>query len=91
MKDNFDDHSEDLELINRFEQMLGSSEPAFFDLNDFEYIIDHYTANFDYKKAIIACDSARCMSRFPRLGSPADRAAREREANPSCFVKQIAL
>ena len=39
MKENFEEHSEELELINRFEQMLGSKETVFFDLTDFESII----------------------------------------------------
>ena len=63
MKENFEEHNEELELIQRFERMLGSNETVFFDLTDFEYIIDHYTANFEYKKALAACESA--IAQYP--------------------------
>src|SRR5690606_35864327 len=63
MKENFDEHSDDSELIIRIEQMLGTNETVFYDLTDFEYIIDHYTANFEYKKALLACESA--IAQYP--------------------------
>ena len=63
MKDNFEDNSEELELIQRFEQTLENNDTAFFDINDFEVIIDHYTANFEYTKALAACDVA--IAQYP--------------------------
>jgi len=57
MNDNFDElSSEDLDLINRFEQMLESNKSIFFDLSDYETIIDYYANSFNYSQALVACD-----------------------------------
>ncbi|MDX5443032.1 MAG: tetratricopeptide repeat protein [Hymenobacteraceae bacterium] len=63
MNENFEERSEELDLIRKFEEMLGSNQTVFFDLSDFELIIDHYTSNFNYSKALTACDSA--LAQYP--------------------------
>ena len=43
--------------------MLENNVSVFFDLADFELIIDHYTTAFNYTKAIQACNTA--LNQYP--------------------------
>jgi len=63
MNEEFEDREEALEIIRKFENMLANNESVFFDLADFEFIIDHYTTNFNYTKAIEACNTA--INQYP--------------------------
>ena len=51
MNDNFEERDEVLDSVRRFERMMASNETIFFDLADFESIIEHYTTNTQYDKA----------------------------------------
>ena len=55
MDDFFDPYSdsETLALIRRFENMTRHNEPFFFDVNEFEEIIDYYFYKNDNRKASI--------------------------------------
>jgi len=63
MNDNFEERNEVLDTVRRFERMVASNEPVFFDLADFENIIDHYTTNTLYDKALQACEAA--ITQYP--------------------------
>lgn len=63
MNENFEDRDEVLATVRRFEHMLAHNEPVFFDLADFENIIDHYTSNTQYEKALQACEAA--IAQYP--------------------------
>ncbi|TGE27743.1 tetratricopeptide repeat protein [Hymenobacter metallicola] len=58
MNENFEDQEQVLDTVRRFERMVANNEPVFFDLADFESIIDHYTSNTQYDKALQACEAA---------------------------------
>src|SRR6478735_1825442 len=62
MNEEFEDREEALEIIKN-EDMLANNGSVFFDLADFELIIDHYTTNFNYSKAILACNTA--ITQYP--------------------------
>jgi tetratricopeptide (TPR) repeat protein len=54
MKEDFNEHNEDQdysESLNRFEQMLKKNEHYFFDVEEFEILIDHYLEKIDTNKA----------------------------------------
>src|SRR5688572_16415378 len=63
MSEDFEDREDGLEIIRKFEEMLANNDSIFFDLADFELIIDHYTTNFNYSKAILACNTA--ITQYP--------------------------
>ncbi|MBC6990939.1 MULTISPECIES: tetratricopeptide repeat protein [Hymenobacter] len=63
MNENFEDRDEVLDTVRRFERMVAHNEPVFFDLADFENIIDHYTSNTLYDKALQACEAA--IAQYP--------------------------
>src|ERR1051325_3285046 len=63
MNEDFEEREEVLEIIRKFENMLANNDSVFFDLADFELIIDHYTTNFNYTKAIQACNTA--INQYP--------------------------
>ncbi|RSK37122.1 tetratricopeptide repeat protein [Hymenobacter metallilatus] len=63
MNENFEDRDEVLATVRRFEQMVAHNEPVFFDLADFENIIDHYTSTTQYDKALQACEAA--IAQYP--------------------------
>ncbi|AIZ64793.1 hypothetical protein PK28_15935 [Hymenobacter sp. DG25B] len=63
MNENFEDRDEVLDTVRRFERMLTNNEPVFFDLGDFENIIDHYTTHTQYDKALRACEAA--IAQYP--------------------------
>lgn len=63
MNENFEDRDEVLDTVRRFERMVANNEPVFFDLADFENIIDHYTTNTQYDKALQACEAA--IAQYP--------------------------
>jgi tetratricopeptide (TPR) repeat protein len=49
--------------VRRFEEMLATSATVFFDLSDFELLIDHYTGQQDYPHALRACEMA--LEQYP--------------------------
>ena len=53
--ENFGNSSEDMDLVARYEKMLESGKMSFFDVDDFETIVDHYIAVEEFKKAQDAC------------------------------------
>ena len=61
MDEDFDPYSEgsdDLELSNRFEQMLETNESYFFDVEELEDLIDYYLEKNELEKAKKAIDFA---------------------------------
>jgi tetratricopeptide (TPR) repeat protein len=50
-------------LVQRFEQMLVESTSVFFDLHEFEHIIQYYAVRAQWKKALKACEAA--FSQYP--------------------------
>ncbi|MBG8553400.1 tetratricopeptide repeat protein [Hymenobacter guriensis] len=64
MNENFEDRDEVLDIVRRFEEMMASNEPVFFDLADFENIIDHYTTHTQYDQALQACEAAIALYPF---------------------------
>ncbi|WP_258048924.1 tetratricopeptide repeat protein [Hymenobacter sp. NBH84] len=63
MNENFEERDEVQATVRRFEQMVASNESVFFDLAEFESIIDHYTSNTEYAKALQACEAA--IAQYP--------------------------
>jgi tetratricopeptide (TPR) repeat protein len=51
-----DDEGKD--AVRRFEELLKKGEPVFFDVSEYELIIDYYVENGKYKKANRACEMA---------------------------------
>jgi len=49
--------------VRRFEQMLATRAAVFFDLSDFELLIDHYTGRQEYDHALRACEAA--LEQYP--------------------------
>ncbi len=49
--------------VQRYEQMLAAQEAVFFDLSDFELLIDHYTTRHEYSRALRACELA--LDQYP--------------------------
>ena len=56
--DPYNDGSDDLELSNKFEQMLEMNEHYFFDVEEFEDLIDYYLEKNEMEKANKAIDFA---------------------------------
>ena len=54
----FDEDSEYQAIVKRYEQMLRSRKPLYFDVAEFESIIDYYLDNNLFDKALIASDYA---------------------------------
>ena len=63
MSEHFEHHRAVLDTVRRFERMLNSNEPVFFDLEDFENIIDHYVTSTQFDKALQACEAA--LGQYP--------------------------
>lgn len=49
--------------VRRFEEMLATHAAVFFDLSDFELLIDHYTGCQEYDQALRACETA--LEQYP--------------------------
>ena len=49
--------------VRRFEEMLATHAAVFFDLSDFELLIDHYTGLQDYPQALRVCETA--LDQYP--------------------------
>jgi tetratricopeptide (TPR) repeat protein len=61
MYKNWDDNFEEddaLDVVNRYKQMILHNNPCFFDLYEFESIIDYFIDQFSYKDAITAVNHA---------------------------------
>jgi tetratricopeptide (TPR) repeat protein len=56
--DNYHDEDETLEVIRRYQEMLMHRSNTFFDLNEFECIVDYYIEQFSFKDAISAVSQA---------------------------------
>jgi hypothetical protein len=50
-------------LVQRFEQMLAEGTNLFFDLHEFEHVIQHYSIRSQWQKAFKACEAA--FSQYP--------------------------
>lgn len=54
------DHSdEQIQCVKRFEAMMGTGNPGFFDVEEFELIIDHYLTNNEARRAQSALELAK--------------------------------
>ena len=49
--------------VRRFEEMLATHAAVFFDLSDFELLIDHYTGRQEFDQALRACETA--LAQYP--------------------------
>ncbi|MFT5750256.1 MAG: putative Zn-dependent protease, partial [Ancylomarina sp.] len=60
MIDNTDNYFDDdtLESVERFESMLKTNKPCYFDVHEFENLVDHYLENRKLAKANEACEMA---------------------------------
>jgi tetratricopeptide (TPR) repeat protein len=58
-----DRSDEQMACVRRYETMLGSDRPAFFDVEEFELIIDHYLGNNEPRKARSVLEFARTQHR----------------------------
>lgn len=63
MNEHFEHHRAVLNTVRRFERMVAQREAVFFDLEDFENIIDHYVTSTQFDKALQACDAA--LGQYP--------------------------
>ena len=63
MNEHFENHRAVLDTVRRFERMVAQHESVFFDLEDFENIIDHYVTNAEFDKALQACEAA--LGQYP--------------------------
>ena len=54
-----DRHEEQSDCVRRYESQLGHEQPGFFDVSEFEMIIDHYLANNEARRAQGALEMAR--------------------------------
>ncbi|KUG06406.1 tetratricopeptide repeat protein [Solirubrum puertoriconensis] len=63
MNEHSEEQDEVLATVRRFERMIAEGEPVFFDLADFENIIDHYTSTAQFDKALQACEAA--VAQYP--------------------------
>ncbi|MCS7018408.1 MAG: tetratricopeptide repeat protein [Cytophagales bacterium] len=50
-------------LVQRFEQMLAEDTLVFFDLHEFEHIIDYYKVHSQWRRALKACETA--LAQYP--------------------------
>ena len=63
MNEPFDDPRAAQDTVRRYERMLAQNEAAFFDLEEFETIIDHYVTTAAFEQAQQACEAA--LSQYP--------------------------
>src|SRR4051812_28839045 len=64
MEKNFGERKDYMkETLLRFERMLKTSEPEFFDLDTYEKVTGHYIEKGDWDKAFQACE--RGLADFP--------------------------
>ncbi|AMJ67140.1 tetratricopeptide repeat protein [Hymenobacter sp. PAMC 26628] len=63
MNEHYENHRAVLDTVRRFEQMQARQESVFFDLEDFELIIDHYVTNARFEEALQACEAA--LGQYP--------------------------
>ena len=63
MNEPYEDPRAAQDAVRRFERMVAHNEPVFFDLEDFENIIDHYVTTQRYDQALQACDAA--LTQYP--------------------------
>ncbi len=63
MNEHYEHHRAVLDTVRRFEQMQARQESVFFDLEDFELIIDHYVTNAHFEQALQACEAA--LGQYP--------------------------
>ncbi|RZK28351.1 MAG: tetratricopeptide repeat protein, partial [Hymenobacter sp.] len=63
MNEPFDDPRAAQDAVRRYERMLAHDEAVFFDLEEFEVIIDHYVTSAAFDKAQQACEAA--LSQYP--------------------------
>ena len=63
MNEHFENHRAVLDTVRRFERMVAQHASIFFDLEDFENIIDHYVTNAEFDKALQACEAA--LGQYP--------------------------
>jgi tetratricopeptide (TPR) repeat protein len=63
MRKKYKGSSEGSENIKKFEEMLKNGDSLFFDLDTYEYIINHFIEQGKLKKALKACEMA--MGQYP--------------------------
>src|SRR5687768_922092 len=63
MAGNYKNKEEAKEILSRFEEMLRREKAYFFDLDTYEYIINHFSELGKFKKAMAACEMA--MEQYP--------------------------
>jgi len=63
MNESFDDPKAAQDTVRRYERTLSHDEAAFFDLEEFEVIIDHYVTTGAFEQAQQACESA--LGQYP--------------------------
>ena len=63
MNEHYENHRAVLDTVRRFEQMQARQESVFFDLEDFELIIDHYVTSARFEDALQACEAA--LGQYP--------------------------
>jgi len=56
--DNYQEEDESLEVVKRYRDMLLHKSHAYFDLFEYEFIIDYFADRFNYKDAIDAVKHA---------------------------------
>ena len=63
MNEHFEHQRAVLDTVRRFERMVAQQQALFFDLEDFENIIDHYVSSTQFDKALQACEAA--IAQYP--------------------------
>ncbi|MFM7430695.1 MAG: tetratricopeptide repeat protein, partial [Flammeovirgaceae bacterium] len=63
MSHEFRKREEEEELIKRYEENLRATSPAYFDIDEYEIIIDYYMEKLKFKKALTAVNQA--IDQFP--------------------------
>jgi tetratricopeptide (TPR) repeat protein len=56
--DNFQEEDETLEAVKRYREMLAHNSHVFFDLYEYEFIIDYFIEQFNFKDALLAVKHA---------------------------------
>jgi tetratricopeptide (TPR) repeat protein len=56
--DNFQEEDETLEAVKRYREMLAHKGHTFFDLYEYEFIIDYFIEQFNFKDALLAVTHA---------------------------------
>jgi len=54
-----DRHEEQIACVHRYESQMGRERPGFFDVSEFEMIIDHYLSNNEVRRAHAVLENAR--------------------------------